>query len=98
MTRRAVAAWRTAIQQSPRDSLIHASLALGLLASGDQQAALNEMAAAQQLDPGWKRIAAVDFRWNQRMRADADGLAAKVTSQAGQAHSQPRRVPWPELV
>lgn len=75
MPSKAVDAWKTASQQSPRDSLIRASLAISLLATGDRPAALKEIAAAQGIDPGWRRIAAVDFRWNDRMRADADNLA-----------------------
>ena len=95
MTSHAVDAWRTASQQSPRDALIHASLALGLLATGNRPAALEEITAAQELDPAWRHIAAVDFRWNDAMRADADNLAAGATLPS--ADQLTRRTPGPEL-
>ena len=95
MTSQAVDAWRTASQQSPRDALIQASLALGLLATGNRPAALEEISAAQDLDPAWRHIAAVDFRWNDAMRADADNLAAGATLQS--ADPLTRRTPGPEL-
>jgi len=74
--RQAVQAWETAARQSPNDALIHATLAIGLLKAGAREEAIGEIARARRLDPGafWRKTAEVDFRWDQRMRADADQL------------------------
>ena len=91
MTSQAVQAWRESARQSPHDALILATLAVGLAAKGDRDAALKEMAAAEAADPGWRRIAGVDFRWNQGMRADADRLAAEQARRSPSARPQVRR-------
>jgi Flp pilus assembly protein TadD len=77
-TRQAVEAWRTASSQSPNDAMIHATLGAGFLKIGDRADALSEVASAQRLDPtgNWCKIVAMDFRWNEEMRADAYKLRA----------------------
>jgi Flp pilus assembly protein TadD len=78
-TREAVEAWRVASRQSPNDAMIHATLAIGLLEIGSRHDALDELASAWRLDrrSAWRSAAVTDFRWDNRMRTDADKLMAE---------------------
>lgn len=71
----AVAAWREAVRQSPRDALPTVSLALGLYADGHPLEARECMMQTMRLDLGWKRRVSKDFRWSPDMRRDIDKLA-----------------------
>jgi Flp pilus assembly protein TadD len=71
----AVAAWREAVRQSPRDTLPAVSLTLGLYADGDEHGARECMIQTMRLNPGWKRLVSRDFRWSPDMRRDIDKLA-----------------------
>jgi Flp pilus assembly protein TadD len=78
-THEAVDAWRTASRQSPNDAFIHATVAIGLLEIGSRRDAVDELASAWRLDrrSAWRTAAVSDFRWDNRMRADADKLMAE---------------------
>lgn len=70
----AVAAWRTAVRQSPGDALPHLSLAVGLNAQGRVVEARQHIAVAVDLDPGWRRRISIDVRWTHEMVREVSSL------------------------
>lgn len=69
----AVAAWSTAVRQSPNDALPHLSLALGLRAHGLFDVARRHIVRAIELDPQWQERLAIDLRWTPGMIREVSG-------------------------